>query len=611
MNELHENEYNSSESASDQQVNEMQQSQPEQKAAPQTAQAESTQPEQQAAPQTAQAESTQPKQQAAPQASQAESAQPEQQAAPQAYSWMQNQQRNERTYGNTGRQTYGQTGQTYGQTGQTYRQTGQTYGQNYGQTYGQTGNGYQQNQSAQQNGQQYQQTAWNSQPHYNYYQRQQAQQNVPHDTKKHTGSGKGSHWGTAVAMALVFGLIAGTVTFGVNRAANALFPAQPQIQADAEAAVPEEERNETHLSVADSEMSDTEEVGAVSSGETRTVAQVASECMPALVTISTMSVQEMRSFFGTQQFEAQGAGTGVIVGENDTELLIATNNHVIEGAQEVSIGFIDESVAEAQIKGTDPTNDLAVVAVKLEDIPDETRDQIKIVTIGDSDALVLGDQVVAIGNALGVGQSVTSGYVSALNRELDLNDGFTDFKSSGLIQTDAAINSGNSGGALLNMKGELIGINEAKSAYTSSGVTVDNVGYAIPMSKAQPILEELMNQVTREKYSEDEQGYLGVSLVNVSSEFAELYGIPQGVGFAEVAEDGPAAEAGALKGDILTEFGGKAMTSVDDVMNEVKYYRSGEEVEMTVLRADNGEYKEVNLTVTLGTKDAISTLQTQ
>ena len=342
-----------------------------------------------------------------------------------------------------------------------------------------------------------------------------------------------------------------------------------------------------------------------------TVAAVAYDAMPSLVTISTMSVQEMQSFFGTQTYEAQGAGTGVIVGENDTELLIATNNHVIEDAQEVSVGFIDEEVVEAEIKGTDRHNDLAIVAVNRQDIPEETMSEIKIAKIGDSDALVLGEQVVAIGNALGVGQSVTSGYVSAFNRELDLSDGHNKFVSSGLIQTDAAINSGNSGGALLNMKGELIGINEAKSAFTSSGVTVDNVGYAIPMSKAMPILEKLMNQATREKLSKDEQGYLGVSLVNIGEEFAQLYGTPLGVGFAEIAEDGPAAEAGALKGDILIEFDGMTVVTVEDVMDEIQYYGSGEEVELTVLRADNGEYKEKKLTVTLGTKEAISSLQTQ
>ena len=488
----------------------------------------------------------------------------------QNYSWLQNRQQQEQHYGQAGQQNYRQSGPNY------------------------------------------QQTPWGSQPHYNYYQRQQtAQHNVPKEPKKQNGRITGKHWGVLVAMALVFGLIAGTVAYGINRAAGTLLPGQGTAQPEASAEAgekPEEER--LQLTVSGSETSITEETPVSANGD-KTVAEVTRDAMPSLVTISTMSVQEMRSFFGTQQYEAQGAGTGVIVGENDTELLIATNNHVIEGAQEVSIGFIDETVQEAQIKGTDSRNDLAIVAVKLEDIPEETISQIKVAVIGDSDALVLGDQVVAIGNALGVGQSVTSGYVSALNRELDLSDGYSNFTSSGLIQTDAAINSGNSGGALLNMKGELIGINEAKSAYTSSGVTVDNVGYAIPMSKAQPILEELMNQETREKYSEEEQGYLGVSLVNVGPEFAELYGTPEGVGFAEVAEDGPAAEAGALKGDILTEFNGKEMTSVDDVMNEIRYYRSGEEVELTVLRADNGEYKEVKLTVTLGTQDAISTLQAQ
>ena len=396
-------------------------------------------------------------------------------------------------------------------------------------------------------------------------------------------------WSFVAATALAVGLAAGSVTS---------FAAEKSL-------TPSADEKPVKLTVAEKSLApeNVEAAGAV--------AAVAYDAMPSLVTISTMSVQEMQSFFGTQTFEAEGAGTGVIVGENDTELLIATNNHVIEGAEEVSVGFIDEEAVEAKIKGTDRQNDLAVVAVKLEDIPEETMDKIKIAKIGDSDALVLGEQVVAIGNALGFGQSVTSGYVSAFNRELDLSDGFNDFVSSGLIQTDAAINSGNSGGALLNMKGELIGINEAKAAYTPSGVTVDNVGYAIPMAKAMPILEDLMDLTTREKISEEEQGYLGVSLVNVSSEFASLYGTPQGAGFMEVAEGGPADEAGALKGDILTEFDGRTVTCVDDVLDVIQYYKSGEEVELTVLRADNGEYKEKKLTVTLGTNEAISSLQTQ
>ena len=400
---------------------------------------------------------------------------------------------------------------------------------------------------------------------------------------------KNRRWGFVAATALAVGLAAGSVTsFAADKAL-----------------APSADEKQVKLTIAEKSLAP-EEVEAAGA-----VAAVAYDAMPSLVTISTMSVQEMMSFFGTQTFEAEGAGTGVIIGKNDTELLIATNNHVIEGAEEVSVGFIDEEAVEAKIKGTDRQNDLAIVAVKLEDIPDETMDEIKIAKIGDSDALVLGEQVVAIGNALGVGQSVTSGYISALNRELDLSDGYNDFVSSGLIQTDAAINSGNSGGALLNMKGELIGINEAKAAFTPSGVTVDNVGYAIPMAKAMPILEELMDLTTREKISEDEQGYLGVSLVNVSSEFANLYGIPQGAGFMEVAEGSPAEEAGAMKGDILTKFDGRTVTCVDDVLDVIQYYEIGEEVELTVLRADNGEYKEKKLIVTLGTNEAISSLQTQ
>ena len=474
-------------------------------------------------------------------------------------------------------------------------------------TYGQTGNTQntyswvKREYSQQQNGQQQNtQQNWNSQPHYNYYQRQQMNAQQVRSQKQK------SHWATVVAMALVFGLIAGAVTYGVNLIGNRIYPAVSQT----EAAAPEAEKEEeTTLSVAKTESGSSTQ--AVPASGTQTVAKVAEDAMPALVTIATVSVQEMQSFFGVQQYEAQGAGTGVIVGENDTELLIATNEHVVSGANEVSIGFIDEEVVSAQVKGEDVRTDLAIVAVKKEDIPAETLDKIKIAVIGNSDDLVLGEQVVAIGNALGVGQSVTSGYVSALGRELDLSDGRTQFVSSDLIQTDAAINSGNSGGALLNMNGELVGINEAKSAYTSGGVTVDNVGYAIPMSKAQPILEELMNQVTRESYSEDEQGYLGVSLADVSSDMAEMYNMPEGVCFTAVAEDSPAAKAGAQKGDVLTEVNGRSIMDATSLMKEMTYYKAGETVEMKVLRADNGEYKEMTLTVTLGTKDVLESLSAE
>ena len=284
-----------------------------------------------------------------------------------------------------------------------------------------------------------------------------------------------------------------------------------------------------------------------------------------------------------------------------TELLIATNYHVVEGATSLSVGFVDEQSAEAQVKGTDVDNDLAVVSVKLSDIPDDTMDQIKIATIGDSDELQLGDQVVAIGNALGYGQSVTSGYVSALDRDLTLTyeDGTT-ITSTGLIQTDAAINSGNSGGALLNMNGELIGINEAKSSSTSSGASVDNVGFAIPIDKAQSSLQEMMNQETREKVDEDQASYLGIQGSDVSAEVSELYGVPSGVVVEEVVENGPAAEAGMQKGDIITGFDGRTISSMEQLQQTLEYYAAGEEVDVTVQRSDNGAYQEQTLTITLG-----------
>ena len=338
------------------------------------------------------------------------------------------------------------------------------------------------------------------------------------------------------------------------------------------------------------------------SGTQGTVAEVAQNAMPSLVTISTMSVEEMRNFFGgTQQYEVEGAGTGVIVGENDTELLIATNYHVVEGARSLSVGFIDEESVEAEVKGTDVDNDLAVVAVKLADIPDDTMNQIKIATIGDSDDMKLGDQVVAIGNALGYGQSVTSGYISALDRDLTLSyeDGTT-IDSTGLIQTDAAINSGNSGGALLNMKGELIGINEAKSSSASNGASVDNIGFAIPIDKAQSSLQDMMNQKTREKVDEDQASYLGIQGSDVSAEVSELYGVPSGVVVADVVEDGPAANAGMQKGDIITELDGRTISSMSQLQQTLQYYAAGEKVDVVVQRSDNGAYQEKTLSVTLG-----------
>ena len=331
--------------------------------------------------------------------------------------------------------------------------------------------------------------------------------------------------------------------------------------------------------------------------------------------ITSVSVQEIPSFFGygTRKYKSAGSGSGIIVGDNDDELLIATNNHVVEGATTLSVCFIGndvvnaetetenadngdlnvEDAVSAQIKGTDADNDLAVVAVKKADIPEDTLSQIKIAQIGSSDDLVVGQQVVAIGNALGYGQSVTSGWVSALNRTITTEDGTS---SDGLLQTDAAINPGNSGGALLNMKGELIGINSAKYADSS----VEGMGYAIPISKAQPILEDLMSRETREKVDDSEKGYLGVVLSNLTTEAIQMYNMPAGAFVRGVEQDSPAQQGGICKGDIIVKFDGQKVSDGDDLLDKLQYYQAGETVEAVVARADGGEYTESTLEITLG-----------
>ena len=446
-----------------------------------------------------------------------------------------------------------------------------------------------------------------------------------------TWAGTGRKWTTVVAMALVFGLIAGTVTYGVNAIANRIHPIETTAENNSSGTADSGNKGSgskdsgSGYSGKDTISSTTEGAGssdtsssssAASSGASGaaqgTVADVASNCMPSLVTISTMSVEEMQSFFGgSQKYQVQGAGSGVIIGQNDTELLIATNNHVVAGATSLSVGFIDETVVQAAIKGTDADNDLAVVAVQTSDIPEDTQKQLKVATIGSSDELALGDQIVAIGNALGYGQSVTAGYVSAKNRTLELSDGTNTFTSTDLIQIDAAINSGNSGGALFNMKGELVGINEAKSSSTSSGATVDNMGYAIPIDKAEPILEQLMTEETKIAYSEDEQGYLGITATNVTSEYSQMYDMPEGVGITSVVKGGPAEQGGLQKGDIIIKVAGTTVSNFDDLQNELRYHKSGESIEITYERADNGKYKENTANVTLGTKDVLSSINAQ
>ncbi|MCF2680780.1 trypsin-like peptidase domain-containing protein [Faecalicatena contorta] len=318
------------------------------------------------------------------------------------------------------------------------------------------------------------------------------------------------------------------------------------------------------------------------------VAEIAKNAMPSVVSITNMSVQQVQNFFGgIQEQESTSAGSGIIISQNDSELLVLTNNHVVENSETLTVTFIDEESVEAVIKGTDATRDLAVVAVKLEDIKDSTMDEIAVATLGDSTQIQVGEPAIAIGNALGYGQSVTTGIISATGRTIDGYD-------SELIQTDAAINPGNSGGALLNAKGEVIGINTAKVATNA----VEGMGYAIPVSDASDTITDLMNRETRTKVAEGEQGYLGIQGENV-----QMYSMPAGVYISEVAKGGGAAKAGLSKGSIITALEGVGVDDMSALKEQLQYYRVGETVKVTVqVLCEEGEYKEQTVEVTLGTK---------
>ena len=341
------------------------------------------------------------------------------------------------------------------------------------------------------------------------------------------------------------------------------------------------------------------------------VSEIVSEALPSIVSITTKSVQEVQNYFGMygmygyapqqQEQEVEGSGSGIIVGKNDDELLIATNYHVVEGADTLSVAFTDGNAVEASVKGFDEERDLAVVSVSLDDVEDDTMDAISIANIGSSDDLKVGEQVVAIGNALGYGQSVTTGIVSAKNRRMDsdnntVTDG-SDDSSDGvnLIQTDAAINPGNSGGALLNMKGEVVGINSAKLASTE----VEGMGYAIAISDVTDILQNLMNETSRDKLDDSEHGVLGIKGSSVSSEAVQMYGIPAGVFVKGVTEGGAADKAGLKANSVITEFNGKAVSSIDQLMEYLSYYEPDEEVELTVQVPHGTSYKEETVKVTL------------
>lgn len=439
---------------------------------------------------------------------------------------------------------------------------------------------------------------------YNWNQQgNEPQNNTPMEPKKQPRkrNGNGARWakkiGAVALSAVLFGGVAGGVFTGVTYATGATAKAQ-STQTDSS----KQETTKTILQTTTSSGS----TGSSASGQSLDVSSIAKNAMPSIVAITNKSVQEVQDYFsmfsrgsGTQEQEVESQGSGIIIGQNDSELLIATNNHVVEDADTLSVCFVDDQAYEATVKGTDADNDLAVIAVKLSDISDDTMSQIKIAEIGDSDQLQVGEQVVAIGNALGYGQSVTTGVISALNRKIESSNSE---EGTSLIQTDAAINPGNSGGALLNMRGEVIGINSNKIG----GSSIEGMGYAIPISTARPIIEDLMERQTRTKYSEEERGYLGISCINVTSDLSENFSMPQGIFVAQVYSGTGAEAAGLVRGNIVVAFDGVTVQNQEELTKQMQYYKAGESVEITIMVNSANGYQQKNVTVTLSSYDQIN-----
>ena len=330
------------------------------------------------------------------------------------------------------------------------------------------------------------------------------------------------------------------------------------------------------------------------------VTQVVEAVMPACVSITNNFTQTVQDFWGqTYSQDETASGSGIIIGENEQELLIVTNNHVVDSTEQLYVQFIDGETVEAQVKGTDASADLAVVAVKLDTIANSTKQEICIARMGDSDSLKIGEPAIAIGNALGYGQSVTTGVISALNRKIDSSNSE---EGTSLIQTDAAINPGNSGGALLNMRGEVIGINSNKIG----GSSIEGMGYAIPISTARPIIEDLMERQTRTKYSEEERGYLGISCINVTSDLSENFSMPQGIFVAQVYSGTGAEAAGLVRGNIVVAFDGVTVQNQEELTKQMQYYKAGESVEITIMVNSANGYQQKNVTVTLSSYDQIN-----
>ena len=402
-----------------------------------------------------------------------------------------------------------------------------------------------------------------------------------------------------VVCGVFFGVCAGVSFLAVNSLGNDKQPKEIT-QATADGAENAQDTQESGAAN-DSGIKSTVTQG-TSSAVVTDVTKVVEATMPSIVSITNQMIISGTDFWGqNMEQEQEAAGSGIIIGENDKELLVVTNYHVVADSTKLSVKFIDDEVVEAQIKGTSPSMDLAVIAVKLEDLNSSTKGSIAIATMGDSDTLKVGEPVIAIGNALGYGQSVTTGVVSALNRTLEVSETGT---SNALIQTDAAINPGNSGGALLDIKGQVIGINSNKIG----GSTIEGMGYAIPISSAKPIIEELMNRETKEKVDESNRGFLGISCINVTKAMGEAYGMPEGIYVAQVYPATGADNAGLVKGDIITGFAGATVTTQDDLTNSMQYYAVGDTVELTIMRGNPTEgYQEQKVNVTLTSQEAMNT----
>ena len=402
--------------------------------------------------------------------------------------------------------------------------------------------------------------------------------------KERKPGGFGKQLAKCAALALVFGLVAGGVMTGVNYASGKVLGTTNAGNVQAS------------LTTGDDS---TVQPTAISSSYVATdVSDIVDEVMPSIVAITNVSQTEYQSFWGqSKTYESTSCGSGIIVSQDKEYLYVATNNHVVEGANSLTVTFANDDTVSAEIKGTDPSTDLAVVKVALSSIKDDTMSAIKVATLGSSDTLKVGESCIAIGNALGYGQSVTTGVISALNREVSVSDSSSSTNyTAELIQTDAAINPGNSCGALLNTAGEVIGINSVKYSDTS----VEGIGYAIPMDTAKPIIEEL---ITKEKVDESNSAYLGIAGVDVTSDVAKTYNMPTGVYVAQVMEGAAAEQAGIQKGDIITKFDGKDVTSMEELSSNMQYYAAGTTVDVVIERSSNGQYEEQTISVTLGKKN--------